>query len=191
MTTKRLLIQIVMKRRIKFLIWLILFLVCVSCQLLQPNKKRPYVEIIYTVNGNQKQFQEHKHGGFLLGTKYWVVFMDDLDGNIMFRTDACNQNINISSDEHVFRDGKEYYYDNLESWEVGLSGSGGHHFETGWFSFHIVDDGDICFEVDFDTVWSNNETGEPVSITGTFYVYDKYYGKYWKRVYRDYIVPEE
>ena len=176
-----------MKRLIKLLVWWILFLVCVSCQLLQPSKKRPYVEFIYTVNGKQKQFQEHKHGGFGLGTKYWVEFMFNLDGNIVFNTDACYQGIDIISDESVFRDGKKYYNDNIG--DVYFSGTGGRHFETGWFSFHIVDDGDICFEVDFDTEWSDNETGEPVSITGTFYVYDKYYGKYLKRVYRDYIVP--
>ena len=180
-----------MKRLIKLLVWWILFLGCVSCQLLQPNKRRPYVEFIYTVNGEQKQFQEDKHGGFGLGQKYWVVFRFDLEGNIMFRTDACFQNINISSDEEVFRDGKKYYYDNLELQDVYFSGVGGHHYETGWFSFHIVDDGDICFEVTFDTDWLNIETGKIKNVAGTLYVYDKFYGRYWAREYRHYIVPQQ
>lgn len=188
MSTKRFLIHKAMKRQIRCLIWSILFFFCVSCQLLQPNEKRPFVEFVYTVNGEQKKLQEHKHGGFGLGTKYWVAFMFDLEGNIMFNTDACHQGIDIISDESVFRDGKKYYNDNIG--HVFFSESEEHHLEMGWFSFHIVDDGDTCFEISFDTVWSDNETGDSISITGTFYVYDKYYGKHWDRVYRKYIVPE-
>ena len=67
----------------------------------------------------------------------------------------------------------------------------GCRLETGWFSFHIVDRDKICFEVSFDTVWSDNETGEAFNVDGTIYVYEKYYGKYLTRIYREYIIEQK
>ncbi len=173
-------------------LYVFLIMTCCSCHLLEPTHHTPYVEIIYTINGEQKQYQEDKHGGFGFGQKYWVEFMKvDAGEHIMFCTDACHQNINISSDEGVFRDGKKYYYDNLELQDLYFAGNVWSHYETGWFSFHIIDDGVVCFEVSFDTEWSDYETGNTINVAGSLYVYDKYYGKYWGRVYRRFIVPEE
>ena len=177
--------------RITGTLWIVSFILCVSCQLLQPNKRRPYVEIVYTVNGEQKQFQEDKHGGFGLGQKYWVGFRDIDDGErVLFASTGCSQEMILKSDEEYFIDGKKYYDD--KNWGTTyFSGTPECFFEYGWFSFHIVDDGDVCYEVTFDTVWSDIETGETINVVGTLYVYDKYYGRYWAREYRHYIVPQQ
>lgn len=181
-----------MKRQIRCLIWSILFFVCVSCQLLQPSKRRPYVEIVYTVNGVQKQFQEDKHGGYGLAEKYWAGFEridDGLRAHFVFT--GCYQQIILNSDEGeaFFIEGK--HYNNDSNWGVTyFSGTGDCRFETGWFSFHTVDDGTVCYELIFDSEWVNVETGKTVIVTGKLYVYDKYYGKFVVREYRDFIITQ-
>jgi len=177
-----------MKRQISFIIWPILGFVCISCQLLQPIY--PYMEAVYYVDGNKKVFQEDTPRGFLK-EKYWATFDEIDDGErVLFNFWGCGQDIMLKSDEGAFIDGKKY--NNNDNWcDVDLVGTYPLHFETGWFSFHLVDDDIVCYEVSFDTEWSDNETGNAINVAGSLYVYDKYYGKYWGRVYRRFIVPEE
>jgi hypothetical protein len=167
---------------------------CCGCQLIElydlySTNYTPYVLILYTVNGEKKAYSEQDSRGFIK-EKYWVNFRKvDEKEHASFEFYACGQEIFILSDEDVFRDGKKYYYENLSVSDCHFIGTGGRHFETGWFSFHVVDQDKECFEVSFDTEWADNETGEITNVTGSLYVYEKYYGKYQTRVYRDYIVP--
>lgn len=172
-------------------LYLFLIMTCCSCHLLEPTHHTPYVEIIYTINGEQKQYQEDKHGGFGLAEKYSVEFTEINDGDcVRFAFTGCHQEIMLKTDEGAFIDDRKYYYDSEKWGALYFLGTRGCIFEFGWFSFHIVDDGVVCYKVSFDTEWSNTETGEAVNVSGSLYVYDKFYGKFLYRDYRHYIVQE-
>ena len=179
-----------MKRIIKTLLP-VFFILCFSCQKLG-NGHIPYIRLIYTIDGETKTFEEDEYRGFLK-EKYWATFGDYTEeGRVLFAFAGfkCHASIHLMSDEDVFIDGKQYYYDS--NWgPTYFSGTGGYVLEAGWVTFHVVDQDRVCFVVSFDTVWLKTETGKTKNVSGALYVYDRYYGKYGGRVYRRFIVPEE